>query len=189
MKRRKTGVRLVSMLVMVMLVFSLVPGTVVSQSNDVVGVAREIPLSEEEVRDFIDSLPKTFIIKDNILKPANMGSMFYAFMPSGTSGISQAVLERGNFRLWSRTTVYWGHTGDMVLWAEAHQESGAIFPNAIAQLGTTVTRWSDFVKNIRANYRFGIGFITPWGDLTIHNRTKVDSLRVFGDGSAVDTSR
>lgn len=100
-------------------------------------------------------------------------------------GIRTLKLYRGSWLMWAEEDVQysWSADGRTVNWSSAWQNSGAIFPNNVTQLGTRRTLKRTTEHRWRGGYMVGAGVPTPWGNANVYNQTSYAESVIKNIGS------
>lgn len=94
----------------------------------------------------------------------------------------RASYHRGSWLMWTRDNVHFSYDWRRVRWANAYQNSGAVFPNRAKNLGS----WRYMIYRKTKGYRFknqiGAGVPTPWGGVKLYTKTYTHRIVVRHHG-------
>lgn len=130
-----------------------------------------------------DKLSELTAAAAKVKADANANANASSTVSASSISYQSTELHRGNFMLWSITTVDYGYDGSRVTSITPDQQAGAIFPMFIVKEGNTTFAYNDQHSKSTSKYYGGGGINTAWGTLGA-GTTVNDICHVYYNGGS-----
>lgn len=105
-----------------------------------------------------------------------------AFASSAFGATDSFYTKRGGTLLWTKASTTFTYDGNKVTKGSTTQSNGYVFPNAAKNQGVTLYKYSTSKWRYQAQFGWGAGIVTKWGDVVLYWQSCTHTHYVYGNG-------